>query len=126
MNDRAFPTPIKFLGILFVVLGTSLILSGLGLFVGAFSQIPSDPEDVFTFRFAVGRYFVLVAAGIVLGAGLLEGKRWAWFGAFSLGILALIKFPTGTVIGGIVLFILFRSNARAFFRIRMPGSAPPG
>jgi uncharacterized membrane protein YphA (DoxX/SURF4 family) len=118
MPSPICPTPIKWLGILGIVLGTSLILSGLGTWIGAFSQIPEDPETVYLFRFTVVKFLALGLASIVLGAGLLEAKRWAWFGTLAFCMLGFMKFPLGTVIGISLIVYLFRHNVREFFDIR--------
>ena len=125
MTKEACPTAVKFLGILGIAIGTSLTLSGIGTMIGAFSQIPDyrDPQALFTFWLAVTRYFILGMASIVLGVGLLDGKRWAWFGALILSMIASLKFPTGTLVGVIVIITLFSSTVRAFFRIGI--SSPP-
>ncbi|MCI0526468.1 MAG: hypothetical protein L0Y56_03315 [Nitrospira sp.] len=123
---RICPTAVKFLGILGIAIGTSLALSGIATMIGVFSQIPSarNPQALFTFWLAVTRYLILGLAGIVLGVGLLDGKRWAWFGALVLSMIAFLKFPTGTLIGVIVVFSLFRSDVRGFFHIGMPSQPP--
>jgi hypothetical protein len=113
------PTAVKFFWILGIALRTSQMLSGIATMIGAFSQIPTtrDPQALFHFWLTVTRFFVLGIVGIVLGIGLLDGKRWAWFGALAMCILAFLKFPTGTLVGVIVALGLLSSNVRAFFRI---------
>jgi hypothetical protein len=119
------PTTVKFLGILGIAIGTSLTLSGIGTMIGAFSQIPTtrDSQALFVFWLTVTRFLVMGIVNIVLAIGLLDGKRWAWFGALILSMIALLKFPTGTLIGAIVIISLFSSTVRAFFRIGI--SSPP-
>jgi hypothetical protein len=117
------PTAVKFLGILGIAIGTSLALSGIATMIGAFSQIPStrNPQALFTFWLTVTRYLILGIASIVFGVGLLDGKRWAWFGAVVLALLlsvvAFLKFKTGILIGVIVIVSLCSSSVRTFFRI---------
>jgi hypothetical protein len=127
LEGQACPTAVKFLGILGIALGTSLALSGIATMIGAFSQIPStrDPQALSTFWLAVTRYLILGVAGIILGVGLLDGRRWAWFGALGLSLIAFLKFPTGTLIGVIVVLALFRSSVRTFFRIGLSRPSPP-
>ena len=117
------PTAVKFLGILGIAVGTSFTLSGIGTMAGAFSQIPKDPEGIYIFRVTVAKFFILGVVSIVLAVGLLEGKRWAWFGALVLCMIAFLKFPMGTLIGVLVIVCLFQFRVRAFFRIGVSG--PP-
>lgn|GEM_PF-3004736 len=131
MEGQACPTAVKFLGILGIAIGMSLTLSGLGTMIGAFSQIPStrDTQALFIFWLAVARFLMLGIASIFLGVGFLDGKRWAWFGtlvlALVLSVVAFLKFKTGILIGVIVVFTLFRSDVRAFFRIGISTLPPP-
>lgn len=99
-------------------------MSGLGTMIGAFSQIPRGQEELWVFWFAVLWFIGLGIVSIIVGIGILEGKRWAWFGALVLCIFAFLKFPTGTVIAIIVLIGLFRSNVRSFLRIGVPNPPP--
>ena len=121
------PTAVKFFGILGIAIGTSLTLSGIATMIGAFSQIPStrNPQALFTFWLTVTRFLILGVASIALSVGFLDGKRWAWFGALVLCVLAFLKFPTGTLIGVIVIVSLFSSSVRAFFRIGISSPSPP-
>jgi hypothetical protein len=123
------PTAVKFLGILGIAIGTSLTLSGIGTMMGAFSQIPAtrDAQALFFFWLTVGRFLIMGIAGIVFGIGLLEGRKWAWFGtlifALVLSVIAFLKFKTGILIGVIIILTLFSSTVKTYFRIR--ASAPP-
>lgn len=91
--------------------------------LGAFSQIPQDPKGLSVFITIVVRYIILGVVSIVLAGGLIEGKRWAWFGALAVSMFAFLKFPMGTLIGIFVIVCLFRARVREFFRIGASG--PP-
>jgi hypothetical protein len=94
--------------------------------IGAFSQIPTarDSQALFVFWLTVMRFLVMGIVSIVLAIGLLDGKRWAWFGALVLSMIALLKFPTGTLVSVIVIIGLFSASVRAFFRIGRPSHPP--
>lgn len=99
-----------------LVAGTTFILTGAGTLMGAFSQIPTHPEGLRAFWTRGLSLIALGAAAIVLSAGLLEGRRWAWVGAVVLAGLGLIRFPIGTVVGVAALVYLLSSGVRDFFR----------
>ncbi len=120
MSAMPCPVSVRFLGILSIVLGTSLMMAGFGTMMGAFSQMPRESEEVFAFWFTVGRFFTLGVVSFILAAGLLEGKKWGWFGALGMGLLAFLQFPIGTVLGGLLVLSLFRAKVRAYFRIGAP------
>lgn len=58
---------------------------------------------------------VLAAPGIVAGIGLLKRKSWARVLAIVLGILNLVNFPLGTVVGVYTLWVLVQDEAMALF-----------
>jgi hypothetical protein len=57
-------------------------------------------------------FTVLYAA---VGYGLLKLQSWARIAAIVLAILSLCSFPLGTILGGIVLYLMFQQeNVQAF------------
>jgi hypothetical protein len=52
-----------------------------------------------------------------VGYYLLRLKPWARTGAIVLAILALIVFPIGTILGIVILYLMFNENARRAFSI---------
>lgn len=76
---------------------------------------------------AVSAFLCLLALpGIVAGMGLLARKGWARILAIVVGILNLVNFPIGTVIGGYTLWVLLQNTAISYFEgepSRMPPTA---
>jgi hypothetical protein len=72
---------------------------------------------------------VLAVPGLVAGIGLLARKSWARILALVVGVLGIVNFPIGTVIGLYTFWVLLQRDADAYFRrgspettIRTPGS----
>jgi len=53
--------------------------------------------------------------GFVAGIGLLRRKNWGRILAIVAGILNLVNFPIGTIIGGYTLWVLFQNAATDYF-----------
>src|SRR5436190_8953224 len=65
---------------------------------------------------SVGALLLLLAIpGIVAGIGLLMHKSWGRILAIVMGILNVINFPIGTVIGAYTLWVLFQNAASEYF-----------
>jgi hypothetical protein len=60
----------------------------------------------------------LVFAGVayVTGKGVDEGKPWAKWAGIALGVLELLNFPIGTVVGIAILVYLNRANKAGLFK----------
>jgi hypothetical protein len=72
---------------------------------------------------AVGLLLAALALpGLVAGYGLVTRKPWARLLAIVVGILGLLNFPIGTVIGLYALWVLFPSRAADYFET--PARAP--
>lgn len=69
---------------------------------------------------SVGTLLSLLALpGIAAGIGLLRHKSWGRILAIVLGILNLINFPIGTVIGAYTLWVLFQESATDYFETEL-------
>jgi hypothetical protein len=72
-----------------------------------------------TFIFAV----VLLAAAalaaflLVLGIGLLKGRKWAWYTQIVLSVLHLMNFPIGTIFSVLILILFFQEKTRERFGV---------
>lgn len=65
---------------------------------------------------SVGAFLsILALPGIAAGIGLLMRKSWGWVLAIVVGILNLINFPIGTIIGIYTLWVLFQNTATDYF-----------
>jgi hypothetical protein len=58
---------------------------------------------------------ILALPGIAAGVGLLMRKGWGRILAIVVGILNLINFPIGTLIGLYTLWVLFQNTAADYF-----------
>jgi hypothetical protein len=57
---------------------------------------------------------LLALPGILAGIGLLMRKNWARVLAIVVGILNLVNFPIGTVIGAYTLWVLLQNAAATY------------
>ena len=57
----------------------------------------------------------LSAPGIAAGIGLLKRKSWGRFLAMVVGVLGLLNFPVGTLIGIYMLWVLMQDSAAEYF-----------
>jgi hypothetical protein len=64
----------------------------------------------------VGIGVIFGFAGIVTGWGLLERQLWARPLALILGILSLLHFPFGTVLGIYTLWVLMPQQSEQEYR----------
>jgi hypothetical protein len=58
---------------------------------------------------------LLALPSILAGIGLLMRKNWARILAIVVGILNLVNFPIGTLIGAYTLWVLLQESAQAYF-----------
>jgi hypothetical protein len=88
------------------------ILTGIGVVSG-------DPQAVTVLSLvgtSVGVFLsILALPGIAAGIGLLRRKSWGRVLAIVVGILNLINFPVGTIIGVYTLWVLFQNTATDYF-----------
>jgi len=57
----------------------------------------------------------LSAPGIAAGIGLLKRKSWGRFLSMVVGVLGLLNFPVGTLIGIYMLWVLMQDSAAEYF-----------
>src|SRR3989338_7668027 len=63
----------------------------------------------------VGLFFAVFY--LVVGIGLLKGRKLAWYFQIALSGIGVISFPFGTVINVIILIFFFQQNIRSFFKV---------
>jgi hypothetical protein len=68
----------------------------------------------------VGAFVPLLMASLTIpdfiaAFGLLARKHWARIMGIIVGILNLLAFPMGTVIGGYTIFVLMQDAATSYF-----------
>ncbi len=54
---------------------------------------------------------------LLVGLGLLKGKKYAWYFQVALSVLGLLGFPIGTVINAVILIFFFQSSIRGYFKV---------
>ena len=111
------PQGVKISAYLFFANAILTLLGFCGL-LGFMGLILSEGEDmsgaaVFGIAACFLLLFVLLYAAV--GYGLLQLQSWSRIAAIVLAILALCSFPLGTIIGGIVLYLLFQPEAQEAF-----------
>ncbi|WP_339608170.1 hypothetical protein [uncultured Roseivirga sp.] len=105
------PSHKKILGILFITF-SALGLLGLVFYdffmdfilnMAAMDNDPMPPEALWIFDFIDsilwGIAVVFLIPKIVIGFGLVNGRKWAMMPALVYGIIGLINFPVGTLVG---------------------------
>jgi hypothetical protein len=61
--------------------------------------------------------FLVAAAGICVGWGLMQHEPWARVAGIAVGILALVHPPFGTLLGIYTLWVLLSHDAGAYDRL---------
>ena len=64
---------------------------------------------------AVGLF--LAVFYLLVGMGLLKGRKLAWYFQIALSAIGVISFPFGTVINIIILIFFFQQNIRTHFKV---------
>jgi hypothetical protein len=121
MNEKQVKQHVPIIGMLHLVGGILFALAGIFifLFLGGIGAVTDDPT---AFRIlgitglTVGVFLVILSIpGIAAGYGLLRGRHWARSLAIAVGILQLINFPIGTIIGIYTFIVLAPSSAEEYF-----------
>ena len=80
------------------------------------------------FGFAAAAFFSLMTFFLVLGIGLLKGKKFAWYLQVAVSILGLLSVPLtllwsvftlpfGAILNIIILVFFFQPRVRDFFKV---------
>jgi hypothetical protein len=64
-----------------------------------------------------GLFLLLAVANFVVGWGLWQRREWARISAIGLAVLRLLNIPIGTIIGGLIIWYLLRSETRVEFEV---------
>jgi hypothetical protein len=121
LNQRQLQLHVPVVGWLLIVGHAIFLLVGVFVFVlltgvGFASGEREATAILVTVGTAVGLLLVVLGIpGLVAGAGLLARKSWARILAIVVGILGLVNFPIGTVIGVYALFVLMQDAATEYF-----------
>ncbi|HSF83149.1 MAG TPA: hypothetical protein VLA49_18065 [Anaerolineales bacterium] len=112
---------VKVIGWLYIVLGILGVLGAALLFIlvaggGLISGDEIAIQVTTLVGLILGGLFVLLSVpGIIVGAGLIQFQPWARILALVLGLLNLLAFPVGTLLGIYTIFVLLdEATARLF------------
>ena len=99
---------------IFLVIGgfVLVLLSGIGFARGD----PTATAILSVVGASVGILMMVLALPTLLaGYGLLTGKSWGRILAIVVGVLGLLNFPIGTLIGVYTLWVLLQEDAAPYF-----------
>ena len=102
----------------FALLTAIAVLGGMAIAGGAMAFAPDVPGWVAALvgglGVAVGLFLAALAIpGIALGYGLFARKSWARPLGLVVGVLSLVNFPFGTILGVYTLWALLQSETAA-------------
>jgi zinc-ribbon domain len=112
---------LRTLGILWIIAGCFWLLPSLGIF-GVFTGFHLGMANhmffgwpfASPFLFSIGSLLLLVAASaICVGWGLMTHEPWARIVAIIVGIMVILHFPFGTLLGIYTLWVLLSNGAAA-------------
>jgi disulfide bond formation protein DsbB len=108
-----------------LIAGTVMVFGNAMGWYARITQVVNDQYP--NVNLGIGLTFIITVVAVacvvsflltlLLGIGLLQGKKWAWFGQVASSIVGLIGFPVSTVINIILLIFLFQPNTRNFFKV---------
>jgi hypothetical protein len=113
------PDLVTLIAVYHFVIAAFTLLAALILFIGLAAVIlTGSGQDVVIGGFFISIILLIVGAltivHIVTGWGLLKQKEWARWAAVALGLLELVNFPLGTLIGALAIWYLLGEGKRAF------------
>jgi voltage-gated potassium channel Kch len=133
LSLRDMEQHVPILGWVYIISNAFMALLGgfLLFFLTGIGVISGEAEAVAVLTlvgmFVSGVLVVLALPGMIAGYGLLRRKEWGRILAIIIGILNLINFPIGTVIGVYALWVLFQESALTYFEGSpvTPRTSPP-
>jgi len=121
LNQRQLQQHVNLLGWLLIVEHAILLLVAAFVFVllTGVGVVSGDSEAMAILGIVgttVGVFLAALSApGIAAGIGLLKRKSWGRFLAMVVGVLGLLNFPVGTLIGIYMLWVLMQDSAAEYF-----------
>jgi hypothetical protein len=121
LNQRQLQQHVNLLGWLLIVEHAILLLVAAFVFVllTGVGVVSGDSEAMAILGIVgttVGVFLAALSApGIAAGIGLLKRKSWGRFLAMVVGVLGLLNFPVGTLIGVYMLWVLMQDSAAEYF-----------
>ncbi len=126
LSEPEYQLHISILGWLHIVVNAFFLVLAAFAFVllPAVGTVIDDPQGVVIFSLLGTAFGVLMLAlglpGVIAGYGLLRRKPWARFLALVLGVLGLVNFPVGTVVGVYTILVLWPQPATEYFAMHQP------
>ncbi len=85
------------------------------------TQAYGQPNLSVGINFIFGGLFVggsaLAVFYLLIGLGLLKGRKLAWYFQIALSIIGALGFPVGTVLNVVILIFLFQPSTRSYFKV---------
>jgi hypothetical protein len=126
MNQQDLEQHMTILGWLYVVGHAIFLVIGAFVFVllVGLAPVTGEPEPMWILGLVGTAVGLLMAAlglpGLLAGYGLLTRKPWARVLTIVVGLLSLINFPIGTLIGLYTLWVLTQPAATEYFATPAP------
>jgi hypothetical protein len=126
MNQQDLQQHVTILGWLYVVGHAIFLVIGAFVFLllVGLAPVTGEPEPMWILGLVGTTVGLLMAAlglpGLLAGYGLLTRKPWARVLAIVVGLLSLVNFPIGTVIGLYTLWVLTQPAATEYFAAPAP------
>jgi len=133
LSLRDMEQHVPILGWVYIISNAFMALLGgfLLFFLTGIGVISGEAEAIAILglvgMFVSGILVVLALPGMIAGYGLLRRKECGRILAIIIGILNLINFPIGTIIGVYALWVLFQESALTYFEgaPAAPRTSPP-
>lgn len=115
---------IKLLGALYIIFGSLFLIGAIVIYFALTTAglLSGDETAIFVTEIvalAVGAFLLVISIpGIIAGIGLLKYRLWAKTLALIIGLINLINFPIGTIIGVYTIWVLMNSQTEKFFADR--------
>ncbi len=113
------PDGVTLIGVYHFLLGALALMGICAILIGLAAVLSSGERGAIwgglALAFLAVVACVFAVASLAVGWGLLQMKEWARWGAIALAILSLTGFPIWTVIGGAIIWYLFRPEVKEAF-----------
>lgn len=113
---------VRILGILYIIFGVLGMLTGVTLYIilTASGVLSGDMEAIMILEIigiALGGFLLIVSLpGVIGGIGLLKHQYWAKILILIIGILNLLNFPLGTILGIYTIWVLMNNQTEKVFK----------
>jgi hypothetical protein len=121
LSQRDLELHVKILGWLHIACSGLLLLIGafLLVFLPSIGAVVDDPDALAVLGIVGPALCFLLAGfslpGLLTGYGLLKQKNWGRILALVVGLLNLLNFPIGTIVGIYTFWVLLQESAADYF-----------